>query len=178
MRAKDSTNLINRALRDHQWKHARRLIKRELRRAPGDHWLTTRLSTTYYEEMDYQTAVRLSKKALRSAPWCSLALWDYACALDMSSSKRQALIQFKKLVSRGVRGVAFGQCGEGLVWARQLINDARYRVGLTYADLGDVAMARKWLQRYMSARRKGVRSIYPMPEVRKHLAKVKGTTES
>jgi tetratricopeptide (TPR) repeat protein len=74
---------IEAAIRSERWKKARQLIRAELNEKPNSHWLLTRLGLTYYEERAYRASLWYSQKALRLAPECLLALWDYAGSLQM-----------------------------------------------------------------------------------------------
>ncbi len=73
------------------WLKARRLIREGLRRKPGDHWFLTRLALTYYEQRQYRRALHYDLKALNVEPYCPLAIWGYAGALDMLQRRREAL---------------------------------------------------------------------------------------
>lgn len=129
---------IEKLIADEKWKDVRKLIRAALRKEPGDHWLLTRLGTTYYEVFDYEKALFYSKQALELAPNCPLVLWDYASDLDMLGRTKEAIAIYKKLVKRGVEGIAYGECGEGLAWARGLVADCLYRLAKCY-DENDVS---------------------------------------
>src|SRR5262249_44519211 len=105
---------IDEAMEQDAWAEARRLLLRELAIAPDDHWLTTRLATTYYEEKDYATALGWTEKALALAPQCPLVLWDHACALDMLGREEAAIRTWRKLIDRGAARLALDECGEGV----------------------------------------------------------------
>jgi tetratricopeptide (TPR) repeat protein len=155
------------------WRAARRLIQRRLRGEPENHWLMTRLGLTYYEERDYETSLVYSQKALRLAPRCPLVLWDYAGTLDMLGRKAEAIAAFRRIVRRGVRSLAHGQCGEGLAWARGLVADCLYRLALCYRDLERTKLAVRFLEGHLAQRGAGCRSIYPLAEVRKKYKELK-----
>ena len=46
-----------------RWPEARTLILKQLESEPRNHWLITRLSLTYYEQRNYETALNYSKLA-------------------------------------------------------------------------------------------------------------------
>lgn len=153
-----------------QWGKARTLILRELKKNPKNHWYLTRLSGTYYEEHKYQKAREVSDKAVKLAPRCPLTLWDRAGILDMLGKHTQALAIWKRLLKRGTKSVAYGPCGEGLVWARSLLNDCRYEIADTCRNLGKPSQARLYIRSYMKHRSLGVKSIYDKRMVRKKFA--------
>jgi hypothetical protein len=68
------------------------------------------------------------EQAVQSAPYCPLAVWDYAGALDMSGQREDALSAYRWLVKRGAENPAFGDCGEGIQSARSLVADCYYRM--------------------------------------------------
>ncbi len=123
---KNNIKKINELFQDEKWKVAREIIKVELENYPQDHWLLTRLSTTYYEEHKYDKALYYVRKAFKIAPNCPLVIWDYACALDMIEKEMKAIELWKKIISLGVEQVAYDECGEGIRWAKSIINDCRY----------------------------------------------------
>ena len=89
-----------------QWGDARALILEKLVTESQSHWLWTRLSLTYYEQYDYETALEYFKIARKLASKCPLVLWDYAGALDMLRQLKLALRTYQKLIDRGIESVA------------------------------------------------------------------------
>ncbi len=159
------TKTINRLFEQEKWSHARQLLLSELDRDPDSHWLRTRLGTTYYEERDYDRALREVKKAYRLAPNCPLVLWDYAGNLDALGRKKQAIGVYNRLLSKGVEAVGYEECGEGIPWAMAVLTDCYYRLGICHADLGDMETAAKYFTTYLMVRRSSpVDSIYSVAE--------------
>ncbi len=160
---------IEAAIRADKWKQARRLIRVELRRTPQSHWLLTRLSLTYYEQFAYKRALRYSQEALRLAPRCPLVLWDHAGDLDMLGRKLEAIRTYQKLLRRGVRSIAYDECGEGLARSRGLVADSLYRLAHCHRDLGRHRRALIYLRKHLRQRGPGCQSIYPIGTVRREL---------
>jgi tetratricopeptide (TPR) repeat protein len=156
------------------WPEARRAILRELKNDPDNHWLLTRLSTTFYEEGDYATALEWVEKARQQAPTCPLVLWDYAGTLDMLGREREALAIYRALVQRGAKAIAEDECGEGLEWAMGLLTDCVYRAGKCSEDLGDRRRAADLYRFYLSLVDMGAASIYPREEA---VTRLRHTTE-
>lgn len=152
-----------------EWQEVRRLVMRALKKSPNSHWYLTRLATTYYEERNYAKALLIEEKALKLAPECPLVLWDYAGSLDMIGKHKEAIAIWKKLLKRGVARIASGECGEGVRWARSLLNDCRYRIALAYWDIGNLSAALKFLRAHIAHRAPGIPSIYPLPTVNEKL---------
>jgi tetratricopeptide (TPR) repeat protein len=167
------SQIINQLLNNENWEKARNFLFNWLEDKPESHWLLTRLATTYYEERNYIKALDYSEQALKIAPHCPLVLWDYAGTLDMLKKNEQALKIFKSLIRRGVQRMAYEECGEGIRWARSLINDCRYRIGLIYARKGNYILAKKYLKTHIMQRNRNTPSIYKLREVKKKLAIVR-----
>jgi tetratricopeptide (TPR) repeat protein len=158
-----ATEQINDLLDREDWASARRVIRRELRKNPDEHWLLSQLGNTYYEERKYKQALKYAEMALAQAPGCPLILWDYANALDMLGRKQEAIGVYGDLLARGVRSIArgdSGECGEGMAWARSLLADCKYRLACCYKDLGDTKKAFKYFNDYYADLNKGIDSIY------------------
>ena len=161
-------------IRQGEWKKAQRLIRKELQVMPDahwdSHWLWATLSLTYHEQYEHGKALECAEKALRVAPHCPLALWHYAGSFYMHGLAKEALVVWKKLLRRGVRAIATGECGEGMAYARQLLNDCNYRIGRCYAWIGNKALAVRYFRKYLDHRRSGARSSYNIRQVKKELA--------
>jgi len=163
---------IERLIKVEDWRAARRVIKEKLRSSPNDHWLLTRLGLTYYEERRYKQALEYQRLALAEAPNCPLVLWDYAGSLEMLDQAQAALRVYLRLVHRGIQVIAFGDCGEGLAWARGLIADCHYRMAHCYTALRRPKMAIKSFESHIALRGPGFRSIYSLADVREELHKL------
>ncbi len=109
------------------------------------------------------------RQALKISPRCPLVLWDYANTLEMLDKDRDALQVYKRLTRRGVSRIAYGECGEGIRWARSLVNDCRYRIGLIYASMGDFILASKYIRAYIANRSRNCPSVYYLRDVKKRI---------
>lgn len=167
----DNTTIIEQLLRKEEWQRARILIRKELVKSPKSHWLLTRLSSTYYETRQYKRALFFVEKALELAPKCPLVLWDYAGCLDMLHRENEAIAIWKSLIKRGANKIAKGQCGEGIIRARELVNDCRFRIAFAYLDIGQKDCARRYLQSFINKRRQGQRSMYGINKAKELLEK-------
>jgi tetratricopeptide (TPR) repeat protein len=164
--------IIERLLNAEKWPQAQALLHRALIHAPTDHYWWMMLSETYYEQFEYETALECSKRAVELAPQCPLALWHYAGCLSMTGQERAALAVWALLLNRDLDEVAHGECGEGMKWAMQLLNDVHYRMGFIHYFLSEDAQARISFEKYLYNRSRGVGSIYDAEEVKKHLAEL------
>jgi len=172
---------INDLFAKEKWSSARRLLERELAKIPGDdlirHWFLTRISTTLYEERKYAKALQYAKEAQLIVPGCPLVLWDLAGSYSMLGDYASAMVLYEELIDRGVTSIANDECGEGRVWARSLIADSWYRLGLASANLGQPGQAIKAFCTHLDLRAKGYESIYDLRDVIGDLLKVKRATK-
>ena len=157
-----------------KWQEHIVLAKSLLKHQPDDHfvnhWLLTRISSSYHEARQYRMALKYAIKSLDLYPNCQLAQWDLAGALDMLKEHRKAIEIRKKLLRRGVEKIAFNQCGEGLLWAERMVNDCRYKIGRGYYILGKKKLAIKYLKAHLAHRRAGLPSLYSRQQVKRELS--------
>jgi tetratricopeptide (TPR) repeat protein len=157
---------IERAIDAEHWPKARALIRSALKQHPNDHWLLTRLGSTYYEQHQYKRALIYIKNAMAISPKCPLVLWDYAGCLHMLDRHEEAISAFKQITTRGVDRIATGECGEGKAWARGVVADCHYCTAECYRKRGDTKRAARAYRRHLALRGPGCRSIYRIGDVR------------
>lgn len=155
---------IERLVREEDWEGAERLLREELEREPGNHWLWCRLSLAFYERRRYAEALECSEKALSLAPRCPLALWEHAGDLDMLGREAEAAAIWRGLLRRGVRRIAYGECGEGRAWAESLLNDCRFRIARAAFEKGDFPAAARWIRLHLGHRKRGLPSCHSRAE--------------
>ena len=173
---RSTSEVINDNLYKENWVKARSLIRKELKNNPKSHWLLTRLGSTYYEERLYRKSLHIAQQAYQLAPSCPLVLWDYAGSLDMVGKHKKAIEVWEKILKMGVTKVAYGEHGEGLRWARALLNDCRYRIGLAYYKIGNLQSAKKYIQQHLKYRKLSY-SIYGLSLVKRDLAHIDNTAK-
>jgi tetratricopeptide (TPR) repeat protein len=140
-------------------------LRRRLKREPNHHWFLTRLSSVLYERRRYASALKYAEKAFAEAPTCPLVLWDYAGALQMLGRHGEALDLYARIVTRGVRRIATGVCGEGKGWARGLVADAHYRASISLGAIGDREASLSAFDQCLDERGPGCYSIYQLDEL-------------
>ncbi len=162
-------NEIEKLIQAKKWAKARALILEDLVSAPTDHWHWMMLSLTYCEGRRYEKALTCAKRAVELQPDCPMALWHYAGSLFMSGHESSALAIWTLLLDKELEEVAYGECGEGMDAAMQLINDVHYRVARYYEWKGDQEKARVSFKKYLHNRSHGVGSIYDAEKVKRYL---------
>jgi tetratricopeptide (TPR) repeat protein len=166
------STIINQLFKEEKWSEARELLLKWLQEEPNNHWFLTRISTIYLEEKQYDKALEYVEQALQIAPRCPLVLWDYAEVLDRLKRNEEAIQIYKKIIRRGISRTAYGECGEGLRWARSIINDSRYMLGLIYASMSKFQLAGNSLKKYIANHDRNTPSIYDLREVKKDLKSI------
>lgn len=163
--------MIEKCLADKAWADARRHIQDELICEPTDHWLWFSLGLTYYEEKAYDKALACSRTAVELHPGCPLALWHYAGSLYMSSREHLAFVIWIRLLDMDIEEVAFGEHGEGMDWALQLINDVHFKLAKYYQWAGKADQAVESARKYVHNRNHGVDSIFDIKDAESMLPK-------
>jgi len=165
----EALSKVEKLLAKKDWKRARFLLQEELLSEPMDHWLWMMLSLALYEERDYEKALLCSQRAVQLKPDCPLALWHYAGDLYMTGHEPSALVIWNMLLDMDLETIAYGEDGEGMDWALQLVNDVHYRIGRYYQWKGDDNLARESFKKYVHNRKRGVTSIYDLKKVEEFL---------
>lgn len=147
-------------LKDEEWHKAREIITKLLEITPDDHWLLVQLSSTYYEERDYVKAYEFITDAFVLNPDCPFVMWHLAGTFEMLNKTDEALVIWEEILKRGVKKIAFGECGEGMDRAKSLLADCKYRTGFAYLRQGDKKKALKYLKAYASDIAKSIETIY------------------
>jgi hypothetical protein len=162
-----------------KWKEARKLLKADLEQEPDNHWLLTRLATTYYEEKDYATAKSYAEQALALVPDCPLAMWELAGALQMLDNPEVALRIYTDIVAFGIKYLEGGSkvdgCWENQAWAESLMADSIFRAGTCYRELRNKDRAVKSFISYLRLIAQGVQGIYSLEDVRENMAALDGS---
>lgn len=122
---------------------------------PDDHWYWTRLCSVSYELKRYDDALQASEIAMGLDSKCPLVLWDYASVLKILDRESEASEIYKELLQRGEESIAYDQCGEGIRWARSLLNDCRLRLGELLLNRGEYKEAYRHISDHLKHRRRG-----------------------
>lgn len=152
---------INDFIEAKNYKEAREWINSGLKWTPWDHWLLDRMSVTYYDDGQYDEALKWSKKAYKYANDCPMVLWGYADTLDILGQKKLAVRVFLRLFklaekeSRGIHGKCQWEEDE-----RGFRADAAFRLALAYESMSKRKRARHWLLAFQSMREQNWPTVY------------------
>lgn len=163
---------VNNFFDNSEWEKAKIYIEKELLEAPNDYWLISTLAITYYELRDYVKALSLSENALSINPKDYLVLDYHACILSVIPGKELVAIKFlKKIVKTDINKMAYGPTGEGMKWAKSIINDCRVRLAMVYHSINKVKEAILYLNEHLVYRERGIFSNFTKNEVLKMKSK-------
>lgn len=161
---------VERLLARKGWSKARAAIQELLVFHPSDHWLWMHLGATYYEQREYEKALKCCEHAVKLQPDCPLALWHYAGALQMAGRTGAALTIWTNILNLDLDTIAYDEHGEGMDWALQLVNDAHFRMARCYEHLGNLELAKQSYDKYVHNRSHGVGSLYDIIKAQQRLA--------
>ena len=170
----ETSSLINKYIENDRWLDAKRILESELVTYPTEYWLLTTLSNVYYELRDYKKAFEFSEKALSIAPFDYLVLNNHACILSVLDGKENEAIKLlQRIIRSKLSKIAYGDHGEGMRWAKSLVNDSRVRLALVYLSNNEKTKALKYLNDHLENRERGVFSNFSKKEIIKKKMAIK-----
>jgi len=157
---------IERLMSEGRWTSARSRIVSALRKHPNDHFLLSCLSLTYYEQDQFTKALESSRRAIALKPKCPASLWEHAGNLSAVGRHKEAIACCRSVVRRSLDSLAYGECGDGLAYAKTISIDCRFQLGFLYYTVGDIRRGMFYTREYI--RRRGrARSAYTMSQARR-----------
>jgi tetratricopeptide (TPR) repeat protein len=130
----------------------------------------TNLAIAYYELREYEKALSLSERALKFNSRDFLVLDYHACILSVIEGKEQEAIKLlKRIIHTDLNKIAYGPNGEGMNWAKSIVNDCRMRLALVYQSINKKKEALKLVNEHLENRQRGVFSNFTKSEVVKRL---------
>jgi len=170
----ETSIVINDYIENNRLLDAKVVLHKELINYPTEYWLLTTLSNVYYELKDYKSALEYSGKALNAEPSDYLVLNNHACILSVIEGKEKEAIELlERIIFTDLNKVAYGNHGEGMRWAKSLVNDCRVRLALVYLSINKKAEAIKYLNEHLEKREKGVFSNFLKKEIIKRKLAIK-----
>jgi tetratricopeptide (TPR) repeat protein len=145
---KNKSKKIERLINEENWDEARRQIEMELELTPDSHWLLDRLSVTYYEQLNYKTALKIIKKAYKLSPNCPLVLWDYAGTCDAVGDHAGAVRLYSHIIVNYPEN-AGDTCNEGDIWIQSLVLDCFYRLAISFEKMANPQQAKWFVEGYI-----------------------------
>ena len=163
---KTTSDILNEHFMNNRWDEAKVLLETKLLTEPDNYWAITNLAITYYELREYEKALSLSEKALKFNSRDFLVLDYHACILSVMEGKEQEAIKLlKRIIHTDLNKIAYGLNGEGMNWAKSIVNDCRMRLALVYQSINKKKEAIKLVNEHLENRQRGVFSNFTKSEV-------------
>jgi hypothetical protein len=163
--------LLEPLLERSEWAAARKLIQRELKKQPENHWLLTQLGVTYYEEGKYREALPIFLSSVRIVPDCPLILWNVAGTLDALGRPEDAIPIYTSLL-RSTKTAADDPCWESKEWSDNLKTDCVYRLGVCFLHMKRRESAEHCFRQYVNLLLAGMNGTYPIEEAATQIREV------
>jgi len=160
--------------RSKNWLEAENILLKIYIKSEKGFWYYTSLSSLKYEQKMYTQALSFSEKAYTINPMSPLVLWDYAVVLYMLDQDKKAIELWKKIIVFGEHRIAHELTSEGIMWARSLINDSRFRLAQAFFYLENDKNALKYMESHLKHRKRGLKSLYGKKEVLSFKSKILG----
>ncbi|MBA3987483.1 MAG: hypothetical protein H0X63_13140, partial [Flavobacteriales bacterium] len=122
-------------------------------------------------------ALEFSKKAYKIESQDPLVIDYHAQILNSNNKTEEAINLWKQILSSTIDDIAYGDFGEGLSWAKSLVNDVNYKIGLSYFQMNDLRSAHEYLKKHLEMRKRGIYSLYSKKNVEKKLKEIEKDKE-
>jgi len=158
---------MNLYFENNDWENAKVLIENEIIKFPNEYFLITSLSKVYYNLKSFDKSLKLAKEAFEIEPNDVLVLYDYACVLAAHNKNEKALKYWNIILNKNINDIAYGQFGEGLKWAKSIINDSRFRKSLCLIEVGELKEAKQLIVKHLKDRKRGIYSDFTKKQILK-----------
>ena len=153
------------------WKGIITMLKRYASKYPNEYYIFQQLAQTYYIESigQYQLAYQCAEKAFNMEPDDDLNIYTYACSLYHVGRLEESFDLFSSITSKDVDAIAYGEHGEGILYAKSLINDSVYMMGDICQNRQQYKEAEELFIEHLANRRRGQYSDFTKKQVMNHL---------
>ena len=160
--------------RKSDWNGMITMLKRYVSRYPNEYYIYQQLAATYYIESigKYQLALKCAENAFNMEPDDDLNIYTYACSLYYVGRLDESFDLFSRITSKDVDAIAYGEHGEGILYAKALINDSIYMMGVICQDKHQYKEAREQFMKHLTTRRRGQYSDFTKKQVLSHLTSI------
>lgn len=161
----DFSRRLNALFDDEEWEGAKILLEQESAKFPEEYFLLTSLSKVCFNLQLFEESLKYASKAIEIEPNDTLVVYDYGCALAAVGRYKEAIVQWDNIIAKDINEVAYGDYGEGLRWAKSIINDSRYRKAMCLIEIGDIEKAKQLIVSHLSNRERGIYSDFTKKQV-------------
>lgn len=156
------------------WNGLITMLKRYASKYPNEYFIYQQMAATYYIERigKYQLASQCAEYAYNMEPNDDLNIYTYACSLYYVGRLDESFDLFSKITSKEVHAIAYGEHGEGIRYAKSLINDSIYMMGVICQDKHQYKEAKELFMKHLANRRRGQISDFAKKQVISHITSI------
>lgn len=144
-------------------------LKSYLIKFPDDYYILTELSSIIVSS-DKEEALKYSIKAFEIEPNDYLVKYNYAKVLIANGDNLLAIKLLRQILNADIDDIAYGIHGEGLKYAKHIINDSIYLIGISYLNCRKYKTAYKYLFKHLENRQKGIYSDFSRAQTLKKIS--------
>ena len=123
-------------------------------------------------QISLKRVLKYSKIAYKINPKSPLVLWDYAGLLIMLNKETDAIKFYKRILSKTPEETGKVQTTAGIRWAKSLLNDCRFKMGLSYFRIYNDKLAKKYFSEHLKNRKSGLPSLFSKNDVKYYLKRL------
>ena len=172
---KEVSNKLSKYIIAENWEKAERLLSPLILKNLDSYWLLSNYAIILYELRKYTQALEYSNQALIINKADPLLLNYHAAILKANNKEKSALKIWENIINSDINDIAFKETGEGILWAKSLVNDIRYNVAITYLTLKKNSLAFHWLNEHLINRKRGQFSLYKKRDILKRMENISHT---
>ena len=163
---------LNSLKADADWKGMISLLKRYTSKYPQEYYFYQQLAAVYYIESigKYSLACQYAEQAYQMEPNDNLNIYTYACSLYYVDRLEESFDLFSEIASKDISTIAYGEHGEGLLYAKSLKNDSIYMMGPIRQKQQKFEEAKELFTMHLNNRKRGLYSDFTKKQVMNHLS--------
>ena len=160
--------------RESNWAGMVKMLKRYAKRYPNAYYVHQQLAETLYVDSiaQFHLAFQYAEHAMNIEPDDDLNIYTYACALYYIGQLEKSFEFFTKIINKDIQEIAYGEHGEGLRYAKQLINDSVYMAGVVCQRLHRYNEAKDYFVRYLENKKPFQYSDFTKRQAMSHLSEL------
>ena len=156
------------------WTGMIRMLKRYAMRYPNEYYIYQQLAATLYcnSVSQFKLAYKYAERAMIIEPDDDLNIYTYACALYYVGQLEKSYEYFTMIICKDIHEIAYDEHGEGLRYAKQLINDSVYMAGVICQEMQKYNEAKDYFIRYLESKKPFQYSDFTKKQALSHLSEL------
>ena len=145
---------------DEKLKTAAKYLTKKAIEYPNEYYIHIELNNVFWVMGRYEKAVRHSTIAYNEANYDPLVVYNLSRDMMCANDNSHSLLFCDKLLEMELDYIAYGPNGEGIMWAKSIINDTKLIKSLCLRHQHEMAEARILFYEHKTTRKKGVTSEF------------------